>query len=433
MRLALWMGGLMVVLTAGLILFLNATTIGSVSSSEMVTFDVPSGLFAAGKVEPLQRETDYSSSSEDLVIGSTDSQEEVTVVVPASKVRGIQRNVFHQLRFYSVIGFGMMIVIGSAGSFWIARRALKPVSALARAASEVDAHTLRNRLSTGTVDATDDEVKQLAVSFDKMLGRLDTAFEQQGRFVADAAHELRTPLATMRTNLEIIGDNPNATPQDHREVTVMLKDNISRMQQLVEDLLLLTCEDGRVSQGPVVLETLMEEVLLELEPKAHEHSVKLSMTSEAGDEGAVAFGDAALLTHVFQNLIENAIRYNKKNGEVAVRIFREDEWIGVAIADTGIGISPDHLPRIFERFYRVDRSRSRQSGGCGLGLSIAEHIVQLHRGRIEVQSSPGMGSTFTVRLRWHYRGSSLMPLSPDIETLPLGRKSLKIPVYSSKT
>jgi two-component system phosphate regulon sensor histidine kinase PhoR len=148
---------------------------------------------------------------------------------------------------------------------------------------------------------------------------------------------------------------------------------------------------------------------------------------------AVALGDAALLTHVFQNLIQNAICYNKENGEVAVRIFREDEWIGVSIADTGIGISPDHLPRIFERFYRVDRSRSRQSGGCGLGLSIAEHIVQLHGGRIEAQSTPGMGSTFTVRLRWHYRGSSFMLLSPDIKTLPLGRKSLKIPVYSSKT
>jgi two-component system phosphate regulon sensor histidine kinase PhoR len=121
------------------------------------------------------------------------------------------------------------------------------------------------------------------------------------------------------------------------------------------------------------------------------------MTSETGD-GTVALGDAALLTHIFQNLIENAIRYNKENGEVAVRIFREDECIGVAIADTGIGISPDHLPRIFERFYRVDRSRSRQSGGCGLGLSIAEHIVQLHGGRIEVQSSLGKGSAFTVRL-----------------------------------
>jgi len=397
MRLALWVGGLMVVLTAGLIIFLNATTIGSVSSSEMITFNVPSSLFVAGKVEPLQRETDSSSSSDDLVIGSADSQEEVTVVVPASRVRGIQRDVFHQLRFYSLIGFGIMVVIGSAVSFWIAKTALKPVRNLAHAASEVNVHTLKNRLSTGTVDATDDEVRQLAVSFDKMLGRLDTAFEQQGRFVADAAHELRTPLATMRTNLEIIGDNPHATPQDHREVTVMLNDSISRMKQIVEDLLLLTCEDGRVSQCPVVLETLMEEVLLELEPKAREHSVKLSMTSETGD-GTVALGDAALLTHIFQNLIENAIRYNKENGEVAVHIFREDECIGVAIADTGIGISPDHLPRIFERFYRVDRSRSRQSGGCGLGLSIAEHIVQLHGGRIEVQSSLGKGSAFTVRL-----------------------------------
>lgn len=407
MRLALWVGGLMVVLTAGLILFLNATTIGSVSSSEMITFNVPSSLFVAGKVEPLQRETDYSSSSEDLVIGSADSQEEVTVVVPASKVRGVQRNVFHQLRFYSLIGFGMMVVIGSVGSFWLAGRALKPVSDLARAASEVDAHSLRDRLNTGTVDATDDEVRQLAVSFDKMLGRLDGAFEQQGRFVADVAHELRTPLATMRANLEIIGDNPNGTPQDHHEVTFVLEDTIFRMQQLVEDLLLLTCEDGRVSQRPVVLETLTEEVLLELEPQAREQSVKLSMTSEAGDEGAVALGDAALLTHVFQNLLENAICYNKEDGGVAVRIFREDEWIGVSIADTGIGISPDHLPHIFERFYRVDRSRSRRSGGCGLGLSIAEHIVQLHGGRIEAQSSPGMGSTFTVRLRRHYGGSSL--------------------------
>ncbi|MCX6655474.1 MAG: HAMP domain-containing sensor histidine kinase [Candidatus Bathyarchaeota archaeon] len=397
----------MVVLTAGLILFLNATTIGSVSSSEMITFNVPSSLFVAGKVEPLQRETDYSSSSEDLVIGSADSQEEVTVVVPASKVRGVQRNVFHQLRFYSLIGFGMMVVIGSVGSFWLAGRALKPVSDLARAASEVDAHSLRDRLNTGTVDATDDEVRQLAVSFDKMLGRLDGAFEQQGRFVADVAHELRTPLATMRANLEIIGDNPNGTPQDHHEVTFVLEDTIFRMQQLVEDLLLLTCEDGRVSQRPVVLETLTEEVLLELEPQAREQSVKLSMTSEAGDEGAVALGDAALLTHVFQNLLENAICYNKEDGGVAVRIFREDEWIGVSIADTGIGISPDHLPHIFERFYRVDRSRSRRSGGCGLGLSIAEHIVQLHGGRIEAQSSPGMGSTFTVRLRRHYGGSSL--------------------------
>ena len=108
--------------------------------------------------------------------------------------------------------------------------------------------------------------------------------------------------------------------------------------------------------------------------------------------------------------MENAIRYNNVNGEVIVRIFREDEWIGAAITDTGIGIPLDHLPHIFERFYRVERSRSRQSGGCGLGLSIAEHIVQLHGGWIEAQSSPGMGSTFTVRLRRYYSGSSLKAL-----------------------
>lgn len=400
MRLTLWVGGLMMVLIAGLILFINTTTAVSVSPTEAVTVNIPENLLVPGwgAVEPLQQPAGSLSSGDDLVTGSANSQEEVTVVIPASKVKLIQGDVFHQLRFYSLIGFGMMIIIGSAGSFWIAGRALKPVGDLAQAVSGIDAHTLRNRLSTGTVDATDDEVRQLAVSFDKMLGRLDTSFEQQGQFVADVAHELRTPLTTMRTNLEIIGDSPNATPQDYHEVTVTLEDTISRMQQLVEALLLLTCEDGRVSQVPLVLETLLEEVLLDLEPQAREHSVKLSMTSEAGDEGAVALGDAALLTNVFQNLMENAIRYNKENGKVMVRIFHEDKWVGIEIADTGIGISPEHLPHIFERFYRVDRSRSRQGGGCGLGLSIVEQIVQLHRGQIEVKSTLGLGSAFTVKL-----------------------------------
>jgi heavy metal sensor kinase len=316
----------------------------------------------------------------------------------------VQKIVLQQARTISLIGAGVFTLLGVIGAYWIAHQALRPVQHLSQQVQDIRAETLGQRL---TYDGPSDEVKELAHAFDTMLERLEGAFDQQGRFVADAAHELRTPLATLRTNLEVIQQNPNAALSEYQEMSVTFDRTLNRLERLVEDLLLLARGEKELPREPVNFEVLLTEIEQEHRPLAASHQILLNFKVE---KGAVVLADARLLARAISNLIENGIRYNRPGGSVTTVVNNQADGIEIRIQDTGMGIPSNELPHIFERFYRVDRSRARHQGGSGLGLSITEHIIQLHGGRIEVESAPGTGTSFSIWL------PCLSGDLPDMET-----------------
>ena len=304
----------------------------------------------------------------------------------------LQETVLSEVRFISLLMAGIFAVIGVLGAYGISQTALRPVKNLSYAVKEIQADSLDQRLS---LKGPDDEIKELADSFDNMLARLERSFDQQGQFVADAAHELRTPLATLQTQLEVIQQDPNATLSDYQEMSATLAQMLDRLERLTEDLLLLAKGEKELTKEPVNLEVLLTEVIYELTPLAQAGQIQLDFQIT---EEIIFSADNRLLSRAISNLIENGIRYTPPGGAVTVQTGFQENGLAIRVEDTGIGIGESDLPLIFERFYRVDSARDRHKGGSGLGLAISDHIVQLHGGEIRVSSTPGEGSVFTIWL-----------------------------------
>lgn len=297
-----------------------------------------------------------------------------------------------ELRSISLIGLGLVTLTGGVSAYFVAGFTLRPVRNVSKAAQRISANTLNTRLA---LDGPRDEVKELADTFDAMLGRLEQTFDQQSRFVGDVAHELRTPLASLRTNLEVVTADECATLDDYREMADAQERALTRLEGVVADLLILAKSEQPLAHTSVSLVSLLEEVISDLEQKASERDVTLRLVSAPE---IVLPGNESLLARVFSNLIENGINYNVSGGEVFVTLDRKECWAVINISDTGPGIASEVQPHIFDRFYRADGSRSRHTGGAGLGLSIVTAIVQQHGGQVGVTSAPDMGSTFTVLL-----------------------------------
>jgi signal transduction histidine kinase len=298
----------------------------------------------------------------------------------------------HQLLGVSFLGFLLVTIGGGFGAYWIAGSALRPVRKMSEATTRISATNLSTRLN---FQGPHDELKELADAFDAMLNRLERAFEQQNRFVADVAHELRTPLATLQTNLDVAARNHNATSDDYQHLLSTIRRAVTRLEQLVVALLTLATAEQTLVREEVVLEPLLEEVLAHLQPAAGSHRVTLRL--ESNTEASVC-GDPHLLAQVFRNLVENAIRYNHPEGYVVITANETGKGIIIRVQDTGMGIEKEEQEHIFERFYRVDRSRSRHRGGAGLGLSIVQHLLSLHNGHVTLEHSSPTGSTFLVEL-----------------------------------
>jgi len=376
-RLALEMAGLLVVLGLGLTLYLNT----------MTTIRVPQAISKVITVELVPTPHPPAES-----LPPADSLPSPSTIEVPSALEQVQETAIREVRTISLIGVGAFAVLGALGAYWMAKQALRPVQHLSRLVREIRTETLDQRLA---LDGPPDEVQELADAFDQMLERLERSFKQQSRFVADAAHELRTPLASLRTNLEVVLSDPHAALADYRETASALEQALGRLERLVEDLLLLARGEKDIRVEPVYLEVLISDVIQELRTLAQSHQV--SLRYDIIDE-VMLQADAPLLARAVSNLIENGIRYNHPGGSVTVTVHREANGVAVSVEDTGVGIPPEEKSHIFERFYRVDRSRARNQGGAGLGLSITAHIVQLHGGHIGVESTPGVGSTFTLWL-----------------------------------
>ncbi|HLF25981.1 MAG TPA: ATP-binding protein [Anaerolineae bacterium] len=302
-----------------------------------------------------------------------------------------------QLTRILLVGGAVGIVLAALGGVFLARQALRPIDTITQTAFAItEAGDLNRRIPA---PAARDEVGRLADTFNRMLERLEALFRSQQRFTADVSHELRTPLTTIRGNVDLMRRTRVA---DDASLDA-IQSETDRMTRLVGDLLLLAQADAGlpIRRERVSLDTLLLEVYRQLKVIANGVNVTI------GDEDAVTvLGDPDRLKQLLLNLAGNAIRYTPAGGNVVLNLKREDGWAQLSVSDTGPGIPPEQLPHIFDRFYRVDKARSRRdssangatSGGAGLGLSIAQWIAQSHNGRIDVQSAVGQGTTFTVYL-----------------------------------
>ena len=330
------------------------------------------------------------------LIGSTENNTGVQPAedeeIDSSESILLQDVVLRQVQSISLLMAGVIVMIGILCTGWITNKALSPVNHLSQMVKDIQVETLNQRIP---LDGPPDQVKDLAEAFNQTLERLEQAFAMQGRFVADASHEMRTPLSTMHTNLEVILQDSNATLSDYQEMSVTLIRTVDRMERLTNDLLLLARGELEICKAPVIIEVLLTKVVQNLMPFAKESHVTINMDL---NEETIVLADARLLGLAFGNLIDNGIRYNHSGGSEEITVFEEGNGLTVKIQDTGEGIPPDELSRIFDRFYRVEKSRTRNRGGAGLGLAICEQIIKLHGGHINVTSSIGEGSVFSIWL-----------------------------------
>lgn len=293
-------------------------------------------------------------------------------------------------------GTGSLVVLTLAwvGSTWIARVALSPVSTLSRTAAHISDRSLETRVA---LDAPYEEFQQLAQSFNHMLDRLHKVFESQRRFVADAAHELKTPLTAMKGNLEVALQRARSV-EEYRDVIAANLSQVEHMSHLTRSLLTLAQFAGSrppVQLEPMTLKPILEELTAEITVLAKEQGCRLIVHVQ---DDPVIVGDTAQLKRVFINLLDNALRHTPRGGTITVAVEVVGDEVLASVTDTGCGIAAIHLPHIFERFYRVDEARNRHEGGTGLGLAIAHEIALAHGGALLAQSEVGKGSIFILKL-----------------------------------
>lgn len=314
----------------------------------------------------------------------------VAVVAAGRALRETSRTL-NSLRALLAGGLLAAVAGALAGGWALAGAALRPVDRLTRTARSISAGALTQRIR---LRGPDDELHRLAAAFDEMLDRLEQAFERERRFTADVAHELRTPLTALRGELEVALRRPRTT-QEYRATLHSLTEEVDRLTGLVTDLLLLARADAGTEPlrpAPVDVDQLIRSVADRFTASALEQGVTLRLTGPAGVWGTV---DADRLRQALANLLDNALKHTPRGGLVEVT-WAVDRGLTIEVADTGEGIDPQHLPHIFERFYKVEGHRSRDQGGAGLGLSITKWVVEAHGGRITVASQPGAGTRVTV-------------------------------------
>ncbi len=286
----------------------------------------------------------------------------------------------------------VFVTLATASVAIMIGRALSPVKKVtATAQSIASSSDLSRRVN---YRGSKDEIGQLAATFDQMIEQLDWLMRSQRSFVADASHELRGPLTVIRGNVDLL--KRNLREEDRSESIRVLETEMTRMTRVVNDLLVLAeVESGQLDREQTVS---LKELLLD----AHERALLLAGGRQVvieRQEDLWVKGDAHRLDQLIGNLVGNAIKYTPERGTVTLSLYQDGGWARLDVADTGVGIPAEHLPHIFERFYRVDKAHSRRSGGSGLGLAIVKGIAEQHGGKVSVTSEPGKGSTFSVWLR----------------------------------
>lgn len=290
----------------------------------------------------------------------------------------------------SLIISAVLALLGGVATYFISGHALRPIREFSDKIEEVQAQNLADsRLDENKVK----ELNQMSVSYNKMLGRLSDAFEIQRQFTANAAHELRTPLALMQVQLDSYnsGQHPGSDADTVQTIKMVTEQN-DRLSKMVKTLLDMSELQTVGRDETIMVDALVDEVLADLEPLAREKDVELTGNCEA----ITIVGSDILIYRLVYNLVENAIKYNHPGGQVTVSASRKEKHVCLSVADTGNGIPEELRERVFEPFFRVDKSRSRALGGVGLGLALVHEIVRVHDGSITVQSNPSGGTVFEV-------------------------------------
>jgi heavy metal sensor kinase len=304
------------------------------------------------------------------------------------------RDTLDQLLLIIAVAYPLALVIAGGGGVFLAGRALSPIDRLTRVARRITAEDLSQRLN---LRLPDDEVGRLASTFDEMIARLDEAFRKQRQFTADASHELRTPLTAIKGQTEVALQR-DRDAEAYREVLRKVNGEVDRMIRLVGSLLTLARADAHqipVGRESVDLGSVISDAVEQVRPAAEEKTIALDVRSNSRIK---LKADQDLLLQLMLNLLDNSVKYTPGGGRIQVACRTANGQAEVTVSDTGPGIPAEHLPHIFDRFYRVDKARTRAEGGAGLGLSISQWIAKAHGGTLHVESTPGRGSKFTVLL-----------------------------------
>ena len=338
-----------------------------------------------------------NAQGDDSADNSGDDSEEIYISIPEDKwdefANDFSVQVYNNKEDYkknSLIITALLALLGGVATYFISGHALKPLREFSDKIEEVQVQNLADsRIEESKIK----ELNQLSVSYNKMLERLQDAFEVQRQFTANAAHELRTPLSLMQVQLDLYHSTQHpGSDADTLQMIKMVTEQNDRLSKMVKTLLDMSELQTVGRDEQIIMDDLVDEVLEDLEPLAQEKNIKL--IGKCKDITMV--GSDILIYRLVYNLVENAIKYNHSGGQVTVTAYKEQAHICLSVADTGSGIPKELRERVFEPFFRVDKSRSRKLGGVGLGLALVHEIVRVHDGSITVKSNPSGGTILEV-------------------------------------
>ncbi len=324
------------------------------------------------------------------------SDEELSAIfdiTPTSQVEAVAFTVAAKKAFdvSSIIFMLMVIVGGGALTYWAMGRALRPIKRLTEEIGGMTENELSQPISGF---AAHDEIGRLARSFNTMMARLNKVFTGQKQFASAAAHELKTPLSAIRTNIDVLQMDGEPTKKEYRETIEVVKKQALRMSKLVDDLFAMSMQQDYGYADEISFEEMFNRIAEELRPEAEKRGVRIGV----GDCSYHSRGNDVMLHRAFANLVENAVKYNGEGGCVDISMYADSGKYVVCVEDTGVGVPADKLPYLFEPFFRVDDSRSRKAGGAGLGLAIVKDSIERHGGTISAKNRPEGGMLFTVTL-----------------------------------
>ena len=338
-----------------------------------------------------------NAQSDDSADNSANDSEEIYISIPEDKwdefANDFSVQVYNNKEDYkknSLIISALLAVLGGVATYFISGHALKPLREFSNKIEEVQVQNLADsRIEESKIK----ELNQLSVSYNKMLERLQDAFEVQRQFTANAAHELRTPLSLMQVQLDLYHSTQHpGSDADTLQMIKMVTEQNDRLSKMVKTLLDMSELQTVGRDEQIIMDDLVEEVLEDLEPLAQEKNIKLI----GNCKDITMVGSDILIYRLVYNLVENAIKYNHSGGQVTVTAYKEQKHIYLSVADTGSGIPKELRERVFEPFFRIDKSRSRKLGGVGLGLALVHEIVRVHDGSITVKSNPSGGTILEV-------------------------------------
>ena len=338
-----------------------------------------------------------NAQSDDGADNSANDSEEIYISIPEDKwdefANDFSVQVYNNKEDYkknSLIISALLAILGGVATYFISGHALKPLREFSDKIEEVQVQNLADsRIEESKIK----ELNQLSVSYNKMLERLQDAFEVQRQFTANAAHELRTPLSLMQVQLDLYHSTQHpGSDADTLQMIKMVTEQNDRLSKMVKTLLDMSELQTVGRDEQIIMDDLVEEVLEDLEPLAQEKNIKLI----GNCKDITMVGSDILIYRLVYNLVENAIKYNHSGGQVTVTAYKEQKHIYLSVADTGSGIPKELRERVFEPFFRIDKSRSRKLGGVGLGLALVHEIVRVHDGSITVKSNPSGGTILEV-------------------------------------